>query len=522
MPIPAAWNRAPLPPNSLTPLPPCAIRAAGWLRTQIERERPRNEEDRLLCAVLLGDAALERRAQAEAEAYLDTEPQDCLGRAGWLMRYYGFRGDKRVPRALLCAVRSLYQALPGHPLSAQEAADISLPLQTALWLYNLTGQKGLLEFCRLLKAQAPDWTSTLHVFPQTRPVADAPDPQTDAYWRAHGVAVAAGLKTAGMQALFEGGLKNETAFSVGWSKLVHHHGAAHGLFNADPLLAGANPSRGLSPQVVVQMLDTLPALLWALGDPACGDVLESAVFNALPASRGLQRANQLLPGEGEPAAGWARYGASLWMAASDGGLAAIGYAPCQVRWRLCGHAVRLQVDTSYPAEERVRILVHTAQPAAFPIHLRIPAWAEGARWQVNGEEESAAAAGRFARVERVWREGDVLTLLLPMAVRTVPRYHQSLSVERGPLVYALAVEKETPWNLALLAGRGLEAGREDGLPVVYACAAATPSWERSGDVPAPPPVAPCVRAEDARRVRLVPYGVAGARIAQFPGGTERS
>lgn len=98
MPIPAAWNRAPLPPNSLTPLPPCAIRAAGWLRTQIERERPRNEEDRLLCAVLLGDAALERRAQAEAEAYLDTEPQDCLGRAGWLMRYYGFRGDKRVPR----------------------------------------------------------------------------------------------------------------------------------------------------------------------------------------------------------------------------------------------------------------------------------------------------------------------------------------------------------------------------------------------------------------------------------------
>lgn len=141
------------------------------------------------------------------------------------------------------------------------------------------------------------------------------------------------------------------------------------------------------------MLDTLPALLWALGDPACGDVLESAVFNALPASRGLQRANQLLPGEGEPAAGWARYGASLWMAASDGGLAAIGYAPCQVRWRLCGQAVRLQVDTSYPAEERVRILVHTAQPAAFPIHLRIPAWAEGARWQVNGEEESAAAAG---------------------------------------------------------------------------------------------------------------------------------
>ena len=58
--------------------------------------------------------------------------------------------------------------------------------------------------------------------------------------------------------------------------------------------------------------------------------------------------------------------------------------------------------------------------------------------------------------------------------------------------------------------------------MVYACAAATPSWERSGDVPAPPPVAPCVRAEDARRVRLVPYGVAGARIAQFPGGTERS
>jgi len=48
-------------------------------------------------------------------------------------------------------------------------------------------------------------------------------------------------------------------------------------------------------------------------------------------------------------------------------------------------------------------------------------------------------AARFATITRTFAEGDCLTLSLPMKIKTQPWPRGGLSVERGPLAYALRI-----------------------------------------------------------------------------------
>ena len=125
------------------------------------------------------------------------------------------------------------------------------------------------------------------------------------------------------------------------------------------------------------------------------------------------------------------------MISRDDGLCAMGYAPCSVRYRLSGASVRVDVESDYPASGSVHITVHTDTKAAFPIHLRIPEWANGATVAVDGEILPAQAGG-FVTLNRDWQDGDEILLTLPMAVRRLPAFHQAVSVARGPLRFAYA------------------------------------------------------------------------------------
>jgi hypothetical protein len=507
--IPAsiAWNQSPLPQNQLAALPLTAIRPAGWLLDAIAHSAPRTEEARLFTAALLG--------QAVAPPTADFPPDKHALRA--LMAYHGMTGDPAVLRALLAHAKALRDQLADAGFAdAQYAADMGDWLRACLWLYNLTGQKALLLLAKQIKAQAPDWTSTFHTFAQTGAVKQAPPQDTDFYWRVHGATVAAGLKIPALQALFEGGLKSETAFQVGWEKLRRHHGAAHGLFSASPLLGGSDPSREMDDAVVTELIESLVVLLTAQGDALAGDLLETAVFNAVPAMGGRQAANQLFAPAPTPD-GYAAYAAALWMATCDGGLAAVGYAPCEVRWRIDGQLVRLDVETHYPAEEDVVIRLRLGEAVRFPLLLRIPAWAEGATVAVNDEEAAPLEPG-FARLEREWQNGDILHLRLPMAVRALPGARQSVSVARGPVVYALPVAAGQPWAMAMLPEMGFEVDATEAEPIVYAKAAPVPQWTASGKRPGVMPVAPEIQAEAVQRVALYPYGKTKGRIAQFPVG----
>ena len=212
------------------------------------------------------------------------------------------------------------------------------------------------------------------------------------------------------------------------------------------------------------------------GDPALADRIERIAFNALPATFTAdmwahqydQQPNQVLctlakrrgcsngpesnlfglePNFGCCTAnmhqGWPKLVQSLWMADADRGLAAVTYAPSEVRTVVAGDvAVTIIEDTEYPFRESVRLKVSPAAPVTFPLLLRIPGWADAASAQVNGQAVPGARAGGFLRIERRWTAGDEVALTFPMTPRTSTWYRDSVALERGPLVFSLRLGED--------------------------------------------------------------------------------
>ncbi|MBW9094349.1 glycoside hydrolase family 127 protein [Microbacterium jejuense] len=111
-----------------------------------------------------------------------------------------------------------------------------------------------------------------------------------------------------------------------------------------------------------------------------------------------------------------------------------------------GRRLALREDGGYPWGETVVFTVTAAVDAGghgIPLHLRIPGWSSGATLTVNGEAVTVSDPGAYTRIDRVWQEGDVVALHLPMPVRVL-RAHRlaeeatnQVAVRRGPVVYAV-------------------------------------------------------------------------------------
>ena len=139
---------------------------------------------------------------------------------------------------------------------------------------------------------------------------------------------------------------------------------------------------------------------------------------------------------------------NLWYATADNGIAALVYAPSSVTAKVAnGIAVNIQEKTGYPFDETINFHISFAdkktRQAFFPFHVRIPAWCEQPVLKVNGTPvEADAYPGEIARINREWKEGDVLTVELPMKVTISRWYDNGAVVERGPLLYALKMDEK--------------------------------------------------------------------------------
>ncbi len=123
--------------------------------------------------------------------------------------------------------------------------------------------------------------------------------------------------------------------------------------------------------------------------------------------------------------------------------------------------VRLDVATFYPYEGGVRIVVKPERPGQeFTLKVRIPGWARGetiplglysflepsdetATLTVNGDAVPLSLDKGYAAVKRSWHSGDIVELVLPMAVRRVVSRHEveanreRIALQRGPLVFCV-------------------------------------------------------------------------------------
>ena len=122
--------------------------------------------------------------------------------------------------------------------------------------------------------------------------------------------------------------------------------------------------------------------------------------------------------------------------------------------------ITIYQETRYPWNGTIRMKIQPEKADSFTLCLRIPGWADNQPvpgnlysylhrtnrkiiLNVNGQYVFPKFEKGFAMIKRLWQEGDLVELTLPMSVRRVQTNPEvmankgKIALERGPLVYCL-------------------------------------------------------------------------------------
>ena len=413
-----------------------------------------------------------------------------------LQTYYERTSDPRVLKLMEAYFRYL-SAVPEEKFlvgywPAMRGGD---QLYSILWLYNITGQPWLLDLAHKTHRRTARWDT----------VTDTPGREI-VNW--HNVNIAQAFREPATYWMLSQNAGHLAATEQVWGKIRQLYGQVPGgMFGADEnARPGYNgPRQAIETCGIAEEMLSDGLLISATGDPVWAERCENAAFNTYPASmtadlkalRYLTAPNQPQSDHTNKAPGvqnggpmfhmnphdhrccqhnsghsWPYFTQHLWYAAPGNGLAAYVYAPCEVQAQVAdGVTARIVEETRYPFEEQITFKVSLPKTAAFPLYLRIPAWCDQAQLTLNGEPVPATLpAGKLAKIERTWKDGDQLVLALPMQVKltTWTNNRGTVSVNRGPLTYSLQIKEEykrhggtdewpaweilptTPWNYGLV------------------------------------------------------------------------
>lgn len=116
------------------------------------------------------------------------------------------------------------------------------------------------------------------------------------------------------------------------------------------------------------------------------------------------------------------------------------YVASELAWKRGGDSIKLVQETNYPEAGTSIIKLELGRPVAFPMRFRVPAWADGMTFKVNGAAQRVAAGpGTWATLERTWHDGDGIEVTIPLRLRKAPvdsRHPRRVAVMRGPVMLA--------------------------------------------------------------------------------------
>ncbi|HEY2468624.1 MAG TPA: beta-L-arabinofuranosidase domain-containing protein [Terracidiphilus sp.] len=582
---------------------------SGWLGGKGESwERGPYFVDGLLpLAYLLNDGKLKTKARRFIDWTLDH--QAASGMIGpesnndwWprivmlkaLTQFHELTGDARVIPVMDRYFRYQLTQLPSRPLRDWSKFRWQDELLSVIWLYNRTGEKYLLELAHALRQQGYDWLAQYADFKYKERITaefiklSEGGGLKDLALATHGVNNGQAVKTGPVWSQVSGSAEDRNGAFKMMAELDRYHGLPNGMFSCDEHLAGLDPSQGSELCTVVEFMFSLEHSLAITGDAPFGDRLEKLAFNALPgaftddmwAHQYNQEPNQvecslhnrpwttdgpesnlygLEPNFGCCTAnfhqGWPKFTNSLFMLSGDqhsdsrDGLVAAAYAPCEVSTILGGTRVHIEEQTDYPFNGDVRFVVNPDSPLAFPMEFRIPGWAAGTTISINGQAAPAPTPGSFSRIDRTWKRGDRVEIQFPMAPRVSRWFHNSVAIERGPLVFSFGIGEiwvklrdrgmtadwqvfpSDRWNYAVkldaqnpaksIVVDESEVGEQPfsrhQAPVqLQVKARALENWRAVDGAADPVPPGPVKSGEPEKTISLIPYAAAKLRITAFP------
>ena len=542
-------------------------------------------------AYVLDDDGLKTKARKWIDWSLDHQrPDGYFGPADnpdWWARmpmlyairdYYDATGDARVIPFFTKYFQYQNGNIENQPLSSWGKSRAGDNIEIVFWLYNRTGDAFLLELADKLKNQAYDWTT---IFTNNLFNGFERDFQPK-----HNVNIPQAMKMPAVYYQKSQLEADRDAYFRGREHLRRDHGQAHGMWSGSEMVCGISSMTGLELCSVVEMMQTSETVQMILGDASIGDQLEKTAFNALPGGltsdiKGLQyyqQANQVISKLGYtgfaqnydngyvpgPYSGYAccrfdfhhgypYFVKTLWAATSDKGLAVMAYAPSRVMARVADNVeISIHEATDYPFGEQITFTLSAARSVAFPLKFRIPAWCKAPEIKVNGVVQTGVKSGVFYTINRTWSNSDVVEIHFPMPLMLNEEVNNSVSIQRGPLVFSLKINENrsirndygngfaesevlpaSAWNYALLLDRNNPSASirvvesempenpfvQETTPVkLLVSARKLPVWKyaHNGRLATDPPYSPVEIQSSDEQVVLVPYGSETLRVTCLP------
>jgi len=492
-----------------------------------------------------------------------------------LRMFQEYSSDARI----IPALRSFFSYMAAQPGSVFASSWVSYRLADALdsvfWLYNRTGDAFLLTLTDTIHSNGQNWVNNI------------PTP--------HNVNIAQGFCEPAFYAQRSGQASLTQASYQNYATVMGIYGQfpGGGFAGDENYRTGfTDPRQGFETCGIVEFMASHEALARITGDPVWADRCEELAFNLLPAAldpwgKGthyLTSANSVdlnngnttegqfneyadarlayMPGVDQYRCcphnygqGWPYFTEELWLATPDNGLCAAMYAPCTVAAKVAGGtAVTFTESTDYPFAETITLKLSAPRALAFPLYLRVPGWCAAPALKVNGQSVSAPPGPAFTVVNRLWHDGDTITLRLPQqtSVRTWGANHASVSVYHGPLAYSLQIGENyvqfagtgefpqyevhatTSWNYGLALDASNPASSlslaDSGVPLasnpfthggnpltISAPAQQIPAWQADDQgIISTLQQSPVLDDGSTATVTLIPMGAARLRVTAFP------
>lgn len=383
-----------------------------------------------------------------------------------LQSYYEYSGDQRVLPFMEKYFAWQYQ-LPDSMFLEDywENSRGGDNLYSVYWLYNRTqGKEWLLKLADKIHRNTADWKQ----------------PNNLPNW--HNVNIAQCFREPATYYMQTGNPTDVAATYTDFHIIRNKYGnVPGGMFGADENAREGytDPRQGVETCGMVEQMASDEILMGITGDPFWADHAEEVAFNTYPAAvmpdfkglRYITSPNMSIsdsknhhPGidnrgpflmmnpfssrccQHNHAQGWPYYAEHLFMATPDNGIAALLYSAGKVKATVGqGEEVTIEAETHYPFEEQVNFTVHTQKQVQFPYYLRIPGWCKGAQVRINGKLAGGTfEGGNYVKINRTWKEGDRVTLTLPMKLEMVTwtKNKNSVSMNRGPLTYSLKIDEQ--------------------------------------------------------------------------------
>jgi len=385
-----------------------------------------------------------------------------------LMAQYSATGDDRI-----------VPALAKHYLSGTAPHSYGrnvCNVEEILWTYERTEDPKLLEHAldayQGYNRQHPDADTAMVNLIEDNPATE------------HGVTYNETAKLGAILYVYTGIEEYLRASIRAYEKIDKYHMLVDGVCSSTERLRGKDPLDSHETCDIADYTWSAGYLLLATGYADYADKIERACFNAAPGAvrndfKALQYfscPNQVIadatsnhnlfyrgfswmsyrpnPGTeccpGEVNRIMPNYAARMWLSDGRNGVIAALYGPSQLTAKVGeqGQEVTIVQETSYPFADQIDFQVRTETPVEFKLWLRIPGWCQAPKLFINGVlVNELLEPGSFIPVKRTFEHNDRIRLVLPMAIQIQEWPRGGISIERGPLVYALRIAEH--WKIDL-------------------------------------------------------------------------